>query len=588
MQLDVLPQNVTGLPSTFEFHPFRFVNFKEQAHICKQAAQRSAVRTQERRRQFYMDFGFVRSSTLDYSRRDKTKDRVVFSYDGFSSYLLIVDEASRYVWVFLTDTKSPPIDIVKAFLTQHGHKDGGCIRTDQGGDLARSSAFQDMLLREYHYTLEPTGADSPSQNGAVEIYNDKFAVRTRTLLYGSGLPAKFWLAALLHSVYLHNRLVHSETKVTPFEHYFGMKPDLSHLKVFGSRVCVKRSGDRNGKFDRNYFTGIFLGFAATDHNIIYLDLDSGLVKRSHHAQCDEAWYLQTTRPPAAQLLYDLGLEVEPETAVEPDNGHDEVHTTPSVPWPPIATCVPPCDKFHVSPSCKFTPLPLRETSTSRRPLTAATARIHAPQESSDTPGIIAKAKAHTTSPSDIVAEYLIGKHDMTTVYMSPDPYFEAFEEIIDLRKFDLTQHRTAGLCLAHSDNRLFLGCMTPGTPGAKIPRRRSRLKGAWLIKVGDILVSSIADAQDAFRTAIASGSLNVKLLFTHPEIRQDISHDGLPILSSAPFSQQVHDQMNKRWDFTTVADHLRKAPPYRIGSSTDMLISSSAITLRPTRQCIQP
>ena len=95
---------------------------------------------------------------------------------------------------------------------------------------------------------------------------------------------------------------------------------------------------------------------------------------------------------------------------------------------------------------------------------------------------------------------------MATVHMSPDPYFEAFEEIIDLRKFNLTQHRTAGLRLAHSDNRLFLGGMTPGTPGAKIPHWRSRLKGPWLIKVGDVLVTTIADAQDAFRTAIASGS----------------------------------------------------------------------------------
>jgi hypothetical protein len=34
-QLDVLPQNVTGLPSTFEYHPFRFVDFKEQARIRK-------------------------------------------------------------------------------------------------------------------------------------------------------------------------------------------------------------------------------------------------------------------------------------------------------------------------------------------------------------------------------------------------------------------------------------------------------------------------------------------------------------------------------------------------------------------------
>ena len=82
-----------------------------------------------------------------------------------------------------------------------------------------------------------------------------------------------------------------------------MKPDLAHLKVFGSRVCVKRSGDRSGKLDRNDFTGIFLGFTATDHNILYLDLESGLVKRSHHAQFNEAWYLQPVRPPAAQLLY---------------------------------------------------------------------------------------------------------------------------------------------------------------------------------------------------------------------------------------------------------------------------------------------
>jgi len=108
----------------------------------------------------------------------------VSSYDGFTSYLLVVDEASRFVWVFLTAKKSPPIDIIKEFLIQHYHDDGGCIQTDQGGELARSSAI--------HYTLEPTGADSPSQNGAVEIYNDKFAVRTQTLLYGSGLPAKFW------------------------------------------------------------------------------------------------------------------------------------------------------------------------------------------------------------------------------------------------------------------------------------------------------------------------------------------------------------------------------------------------------------
>ncbi len=73
-----------------------------------------------------------------------------------------------------------------------GHKDGGLVLTDQVGELARSATLPDNLLRQHNYVIEPTGADSPSQNGAVEIYNGKLAVRTRSLLFGSGLPAKYW------------------------------------------------------------------------------------------------------------------------------------------------------------------------------------------------------------------------------------------------------------------------------------------------------------------------------------------------------------------------------------------------------------
>jgi hypothetical protein len=113
---------------------------------------------------------------------------------------------------------------------------------EQGGELVRSHKFQDMVLRDHHYTLEPTGSDSPSQNGTVEICNDKFGIKMRTLLYRFGLPAKYWSAALTHMVFLHNPLVHSETKKTPFEGYYRAKPDLSGLKLFGSCVCVNRSG----------------------------------------------------------------------------------------------------------------------------------------------------------------------------------------------------------------------------------------------------------------------------------------------------------------------------------------------------------
>ncbi len=98
----------------------------------------------------------MRASTSDYAYPNKSTDRVVSSHDEYMSYLLVIDEASRMAWVFLTKSKDPPIDIVCVFLTLHGHSDGGCVRTDQGGELASSGAFRDLLMREFSYSLELT------------------------------------------------------------------------------------------------------------------------------------------------------------------------------------------------------------------------------------------------------------------------------------------------------------------------------------------------------------------------------------------------------------------------------------------------
>jgi hypothetical protein len=303
-----------------------------------------------------MDFGFMRASVDDYSWASKSKDCLVHLYNGYTLYLLVVNEAWQFIWVFSTLSKDPQLDIVAEFLQQHGHKDSGCVQTDQGGKLAWSHAFQDMLLWDYHYTLEPTGSDSPSQNGAAEIYNNKFGIKTRTLLYGSGLPAKYWSAALCHSVYLHNCLVHHKTKKTPFKGYYGLRPDLSQLKVFGSRVCVKRAGNRAGKLDHNNFTGIFLGYSAMDHNVHYSNLTSGIVKTSHHAEFNEAWYLQPHHPLAAQLLYDLGLEYQddedkecvkpiPKTTTPIPKTTTPLTDITNVPTPPLS-CLPNGNYHH--------------------------------------------------------------------------------------------------------------------------------------------------------------------------------------------------------------------------------------------------
>jgi hypothetical protein len=407
--------------------------------------------------------------------------------------------------------------------------------------------------------LEPTGADSPSQNGSMEIYNDELAIRARTLLYGSGLPAKYWSSALMHSVYLHNRMVHATTRKTPFESLYRIKPDISHLKIFGSRVCVKQSGKRHSKLDCHDFKGLFLGYTATDQNIVDLDLDSGVVKQSHHAQFDEAWYLQDSRPPAAQLLFDLGVTDDAATYMASGVLYDESVVSEfclpgtvepvQVPWPPCAPgkLLTP-KEWQVPDLCTWLRLPLPNMPVlvpTRRSVGAKAATAHA---MAPTP-----RRARPPRARDIMLDFDVTRRDMAMVYMSPDPYFDALDETINVKHVNLKKHTTASLELYESSGRVFLQSMTPGTAAAKIPDWRTRLRGAWLIKIGNTIISSMDDASSTIRRLIESGARSVTLQFSHPEIRPNLSCNGLPIVSSAPFTQHVHDQLNNWWEFTTVA-----------------------------------
>jgi hypothetical protein len=188
------------------------------------------------------------------------------------------------------------------------------------------------------------------------------------------------------------------------------------------------------------------------------------------------------------------------------------------------------------------PLPLRKTELPHRPIAAVAARLR------------------VTNPiaSEIATEYDITRSDLATVYMSPDPFFGAFEEDIDLRKWSYDKHRTAGLALVEHNGQVYLGNMIPSSPGAKVDKWWLYLRGAWLIQVGHTAVFTIEDAQRAFKDCSNRNSKSVTLLFPHPELRRDISNKGLPIISSLPFTQLMHDQLNHRWDFAMVSDALQK------------------------------
>ena len=122
---------------------------------------------------------------------------------------------------------------------------------------------------------------------------------------------------------------------------------------------------------------------------------------------------------------------------------------------------------------------------------------------------------------------------MAMIYLSPDLYYDAFEQLLDLCKFDIATHATAGLSLLESGGHLHLATMSPSTLAAKMKDWRTRVKSGWLIKIGDVNVSTIKDAKLAFQAIHNSGSNSTTLLFAHPEVWPNLSHDELPIMPPA-------------------------------------------------------
>ena len=488
-QLSVISGNVTGTPTKFRCHPFRFIDVKEDAAIKKQPCSTTTAIAEKNGSEFLMDFSFLRASSGDYRVTPpiSADDRIVQSFDGFNACLLIIDKRSRRSWVFLRKSKEPPTELVDIFLKKYGLHDGGIIRCDQGGELARCEGFRTMALSSHGYVVESTGADSPSQNGGVERWNGSLAVTVRALLYGVGLPAQYWSAAITHASYLHNRRVHMVTRRTPYEMWHGKKPDLRHLRVFGSRVCVKKSGDRPAKLDNHAFHGIFIGYTATDKNIRYIDVDSGLVKSCHHAVFDEAWYTQEKRPPTAQLLYTLGA-----------GGQVDTDPAQDVSSPPITH-----DPSHLDD--KILP-PAPET------LSASRLNVDA----------------------KVVHEFDIDHRDLRMVYFSPSPYNAAFEEMIDKRWLTrplMLKHPSGGMTFVEVNGRLFLESIAESTPFAMLPRWRSRLRGAWLIEVDGNCVSNTRDVEEALVGSLEKEGKLCSLLFSHPEIKHGLTSDGIPQIS---------------------------------------------------------
>ena len=77
---------------------------------------------------------------------------------------------------------------------------------------------------------------TPQQNGVAERKNRSLKEMENCMIEAKTLPPKFWDKDIKYASYIYNRFPHKQLEgMTPFESWSGHKPDVTHLRIFGSK-----------------------------------------------------------------------------------------------------------------------------------------------------------------------------------------------------------------------------------------------------------------------------------------------------------------------------------------------------------------
>lgn len=121
--------------------------------------------------------------------------------------------------------------------------------------------------------LEPTTIATSNQNGAAERNIQTCENSMRAMLKDAELPLEFWDEAVETDVYIRNRTQTGPfiegLQISPEEAFTGLKPDIGHIAVWGSK-CISyinphtiAKGQRTDKLVDRGRVGVFMGYSDT-------------------------------------------------------------------------------------------------------------------------------------------------------------------------------------------------------------------------------------------------------------------------------------------------------------------------------------
>lgn len=181
-------------------------------------------------------------SVFDLLHCDIWEPYKVPTYDGKKYFVTVIDDYTRYTWVFLIHSKSGTIVVLRDFLTKTQNVFSTTvkvIRIDNGSEFC-SNEFQ-QLLSGLGIAHQKFCVYTPQQNGEVERKHKTILEMARSIRFQAVVPLKFWDECINTAVYLVNRIpfrtIHNKS---PFEMLHLHPPSLNQRVLYAMQP-VQRS-----------------------------------------------------------------------------------------------------------------------------------------------------------------------------------------------------------------------------------------------------------------------------------------------------------------------------------------------------------
>ena len=245
------------------------------------------------------------------------------SIGGSRYFVTFIDDYSRCCAVYFMKSKSEVFERFKEFeaivVNQSGQKIG-TLRSDNGGEYL-SKEFE-TYLKSNGITHQLTIAYSPEQNGVAERMNRTLMESARAMMSYSGLSEEYWAEAVATAAYVRNRSASSALKndETPYERWYGKKPDISHLRVFGCIAYAHIPDSQRRKLDKKTKKYRFVGYCKNSKGYRLIDEETKRVVSRRDVVFNEMDFgRRSTLNSNQQMIVELNSEDQQEKTVEDSN-----------------------------------------------------------------------------------------------------------------------------------------------------------------------------------------------------------------------------------------------------------------------------